>query len=759
IWTVWRPDYLAEGLLKAVTALASVATAIGLVFLRPKVEKVVDAARQSQERRVELERANAELQALYSQVRQLDTARTRFFANVSHELRTPLALILGPAERMLDEPGLTTAQRRQLHSISRNSKSLLKQVNDLLDIARLEDGKMDAHYVCIDLATWFRRMASQFDLLAEQRRIAYRIEAPAGRLAVETDPDMLERVLVNLLANAFKFTPENGRITVRLEAKNSELHLSVADSGPGIPKSQQAAIFERFHQVDEGGDMSRHKPSGTGLGLAIVREYVQLHGGVVSVVSAAGRGATFTVRLPLRVPAAPDLDDEPFEREPFLLNALDSTLQGLEPQAPGEVEPVFAASAGRPVVLVAEDNREMRAFIGSTLSESYNVITAADGREGLASALALRPDLVVTDLMMPRMSGEQLVTALRARAAFDHVPVMLLTARDEDALRVKLLTSGAQDYLCKPFLPQELLARIDNLIALKRAGDTMRKELVSASSDIEGLAKELALKHQQLQTALDTAEVAREQAERASQAKSHFLGMVSHELRTPLSSIQLNAQLLSLSRAASAPERPDPRIERLTRAAGQMAALVESLLDYTRTEGEKVVLRLESTDLGALALQIVQAHADRTPPNVRLVLEPPPEGLQPLVTDPRLLRVVMSNLVSNALKFTPQGSVTVRLGSSDGWHSLEVVDTGVGIAQADLARVFLPFEQLEPTQHKSVPGVGLGLALVRQMVENLGGKVELASTLGSGSTFRVLLPDQRMPAPAHRLTSVPLGAS
>jgi signal transduction histidine kinase len=217
--------------------------------------------------------------------------------------------------------------------------------------------------------------------------------------------------------------------------------------------------------------------------------------------------------------------------------------------------------------------------------------------------------------------------------------------------------------------------------------------------------------------------------------------------------------LLSLSRAASAPERPDPRIERLTRAAGQMAALVESLLDYTRTEGEKVVLRLESTDLGALALQIVQAHADRTPPNVRLVLEPPPEGLQPLVTDPRLLRVVMSNLVSNALKFTSQGSVTVRLGSSDGWHSLEVVDTGVGIAQADLARVFLPFEQLEPTQHKSVPGVGLGLALVRQMVENLGGKVELASTLGSGSTFRVLLPDQRMPAPAHRLTSVPLGAS
>ena len=711
IWTVWNPDYLADGLLKVATALASVTTAIGLLFVRPKVEEMVNAARLSEERRVELESTHAELQSLYYQVKQLDLAKTRFFANVSHELRTPLALILGPAERMLGEPGLTPGQRRQMESISRHSKSLLKQVNDLLDIAKLEAGRMELRLVCMDMTPWFRRVSLQFEQAAEQRQIDYRIEAPDS-LVAEIDPDMLERVLVNLLSNAFKFTPAQGRIEARLEAKDGELVICVADSGPGIRDDQKAAIFERFHQVNESAATPEHKPGGTGLGLAIVKEYVQLHGGSIDVSSVPGDGATFTARLPLRAPAADAQAEaegpQALPRDPSLDLAFDSALRELAPQASGDgAEVVFPFSAGWPLVLVVEDNREMRAFVGRTLSLSYNVVTAADGQEGLERALAQRPDLVVTDLMMPRMGGEQLIMALRAHSEFNSVPIMLLTARDDDELRVELLKSGAQDYLCKPFLPQELLARAENLVILKRAGDTLREELLSASGDVEGLAKELALKHRQLQTALDSAEVAREQAERASQVKSHFLGMISHELRTPLST------------------------------------LVEGLLEYTRTESAKVTARPENVDLAALAREVVEAHADSTPPGLRLVMEPPPQDLPPLLSDSRLLRVVMSNLVSNALKFTPQGSVTVRLASANGWHSFEVVDTGVGIAPEDVARAFLPFEQLEPVQRKSIPGVGLGLALVRQIVENLGGKVELVTAPDSGCTLRVLLPSQR----------------
>lgn len=748
IWTVWNPDYLADGLLKAATALASVATAIGLVFIRPQIEKMVGAARLSEERRIQLESTHAELQALYSKVSELDLARTRFFANVSHELRTPLALILGPAERMLAEPGLTPEQRRQLHSISHNSKSLLKQVNDLLDIAKLEAGKMPVHPVPLDLAQWFRRMALRFEMAAEQHHIAYRVDSP-DTLAAEADPDLLERVLVNLLSNAFKFTPDHGRIDARLQATEAELVMTVTDSGPGIPLDQQAAIFERFHQVGTGLD-AMDKRSGTGLGLAIAQEYVQLQGGAIGVASVPGQGATFTVRLPLRLLAPHEAQAlhqaPPAARQAALDMSLDSMLHQLEPHDPGDgADAVFAATAGLPSVLVVEDNREMRAFVGSTLSAAYNVAVAADGQEGIERALALQPDLVITDLMMPRMGGEQLVRELRARPEFDSMPVMLLTARDDDALRVRLLSSGAQDYVSKPFLPQELLARANNLMALKRAGDTLRGELLSASDDIEGLASALALKHRQLQTALDGAEVAREQAERASQVKTHFLGMISHELRTPLATIQLNAQLLARARlaaASGAPNEPDPRLERLTRAARQMSALIEGLLDYTRLESSRLLARTEPVDLAALAREVVDAHADSVPPGVRLVLQAPPEPLAPLLTDARLLRVVMSNLLSNALKFTFQGSVTVRLASAGGWHSFEVMDTGIGIAQADLARVFLPFEQIEPVQGKSIHGVGLGLALVKQTVESLHGKVELRSALDSGSTFRVLLPSQ-----------------
>jgi signal transduction histidine kinase len=760
IWTVWYPDYLAEGLLKVATALASVATAVSVVFVRPRVEAVVGAARLSEERGVKLESAHAELQALYSRLSQLDLAKTRFFANVSHELRTPLTLILGPAERLLEDPDLTAAQRAQLQGISRNSKNLLKQVNDLLDIARLEAGKMDVRYVRLDVAEWFRGMAAQFEPVAGQRQIDYRIEAPEHLLA-DTDPDMLERLLVNLLANAFKLTPEQGRIVARLELESgaTELVMSVADSGPGVPADQQEAIFERFHQADDSaGGMG--KRSGTGLGLAIAREYVQLHGGTLVVASVPGHGATFTARLPLHAPASAQgqvhmpagARDQAAavaqlaRRGPALDLALDSALQ----QAPGAdaagnstKDAAFGlVDDGRPSVLVVEDNPDMREFVGSTLGASCVVATAADGEEGVARALALRPDLVVTDLMMPRMGGEQLVQALRARPEFDNTPVMLLTARDDDALRVQLLASGAQDYLSKPFLPQELVARARNLVAMKKVGDTLRAELSGASGDIEALAQALALKHRQLQTALESAEVAREQAERANEVKSHFLGMVSHELRTPLSTIQLNAQLLARASPAAEPAPPDPRIERLTRAARQMSALVEGLLEYTRTESARVTARLESTDLAALARDVVEAHADSVTAGVRLALEPPPEDLPPLLTDPRLLRVVMSNLVSNALKFTSQGRVTVRLEHSMGWHLFEVTDTGIGIAPDDLARIFLPFEQIEPVQRKSIPGVGLGLALVRQIVENLGGKVALASALNSGSTFRVLLPSE-----------------
>ena len=732
IWTVWHPDYFLDGLIKVATAAASVATAIGLVYVRPQVLEMVGAARLSEERRVQLEAAHAELEGLYRKVTELDELKTQFFANVSHELRTPLALIVGPAESMRNDANLTPQQRRGLDSIKRNGDSLLRQVNDLLDVTRLEAGRLELQRTLLDLQPWVGRIVAQFELAAEQRGIRLQLRTAQPALA-EVDPDMMARVLINLLSNAIKFTPDGGAIEVALATEGDKVLLSVSDSGPGIRDEDAEIIFDRFRQAD--GSITR-KHGGSGLGLAIVRDVVALHGGAVRAGRSDAGGAAFIVTLP-QAAGAQAASDAAQPASPVTQLALESTVRELS--APEPVTPQAPAAPGRPTVLVVEDNRELRAFVADLLGDDFNVSTAADGEEGLARAHAIQPDLIVTDIMMPRMSGDQMVAALRASASMADVPVLLLTARADDELRIGLLSGGAQDYLTKPFQPRELQARAANLVSAKRTRDRLREALAGASGDLETLASELVRKHDALRVALDAADVAREQAERASEVKSLFLGMVSHELRTPIATMDMNVQMLERSRETSLPEYQWRRIERLRRATRQIGSLIESLLEYTRVESGKIHVHMEELDALGIVREVVAAHADHAGDDVTLELDAPAEPLPTLVSDGRLLRVVLSNLVSNALKFTTRGSVRITLAAQAASHVFEVHDTGPGFEDADIARIFLPFEQLAPLQRKSVPGVGLGLTLVDQIVSALGGMVEIASRPGEGSVFTVRL--------------------
>ena len=756
VWVIWNPDYLLDGLVKAGTAAASVATALGLLYVKPGVELMADAARLSEERGKQLARAHAELEAVYAQVKQLDEVKSQFFANVSHELRTPLTLILGPLETLLADPSLTPGQRRQLQSMQRNGRSLLGHVNDLLDVAKLEVGQMSPRYAELDVAAWTRQVAARFDLAAEQRQLRYQLALP-DQLTAQTDPEMLERVLVNLLANAFKFTPAGGEVRVALHAdgagEDGHFVLAVADTGPGIRPDQQTLIFERFRQAD-GSPTRLH--GGTGLGLSIARDFVALQGGRIEVASTPGAGACFTVRLPLRAPAGADL-------HPFA--GLAAAAPGVppapapeawdspRPELPAQPEPAGlpGPEAAAATVLLVEDNRDMRDFVTDTLGVDCRVETAPDGQEALDSLERRRhaglppPDLIITDLMMPRLSGDQLVRAVRARDELAHVPVLLLTAKADEELKVRLLREGAQDYLPKPFLPQELRARTANLIAMKRASDALREELEGASGSVDELARTLAVKHQQLQGALDAMAVARDQAERASQIKSQFLSLVSHELRTPLSTIQMNAQLLDRHPGNVDAAFLRPRLDRLIRASQQMTTLIDGLLEYARAEAGRIHTHPQALDPLALAQEVVRTHAETAGQGVRLQVEALPDQgkpLPPLVSDARLLRVVLDNLVINALKFTQEGTVSVRVAAGEDGrsHVFEVQDTGIGMAASDLPRIFLPFEQLEPIRSKSTPGVGLGLALVKNIVHALGGHIEVTSELGRGSTFTVTLP-------------------
>ena len=598
---------------------------------------------------------------------------------------------------------------------------------------------MTLAYDDVDLVPWSRTLVSHFAIAAEQRGLALSIDTPP-RLVARVDSALLARSFVNLLSNALKYTPEGGTVVVTLAIDAGSAVVSVADDGPGVAPAVRDAIFERFNRGD--ADVSR-RAAGTGLGLAIARDLAELHGGLLTVDASALGGALFTIVVPLQPAAGVESPavsgPAPTTSDP----TLDGILAELSPAATvvDEAPAIAVAPPGAPRVLVVEDNPQMRRFVAEVLSERFAVTVAADGVEGLATIGTLRPDVVVSDLAMPGLSGEALLWAMRRDPAFDTTPVLMLTARSDDELRVSLLANGAQDFLVKPFLQAELSARVHNLASAKRAGDTLRTTLSSLSGDLEGLAREVSLKNRLLEGALAAAEVAREQTERASLVKSSFLGLVSHEIRTPLAAILMNLEMLSRGRDATLAPGVKTKIDRLTIAARQLHALMDGLLEYTRIEKSGIEPNVRAVDPVAVVREVVDEYGLLIDDGaVALALVDDGAPLPVLHSDPRLLRVIVSNLVNNALKFTKDGDVTVRVSARGDHCAIEVTDTGEGMPETALARIFLPFEQLEPLHRKSLPGVGLGLALVRQIATSLHGRIEVDSVVGTGSTFRILLP-------------------
>lgn len=741
IYVIWYPAYWVDGAIRAITAIASVGTAIILPRLVPQAIALARGAKAARERGIELESAVDDLGRLYEKAKELDQVKTQFFANVSHELRTPLALILGPCEKLLAADNLSDAQRHDVDVMQRNARTVLKHVNDLLEIAKLEGGKLEPQYARVDVAALVRLTAAQFDALAKERQIDYRIDTPE-QLFAEVDPDKFQRILLNLLSNAFKFTPAPGvvRCSMQLESPG-RIRLQVADSGAGIQPAQRRKVFERFSQL-EGGSTRRF--GGTGLGLTIVKDFVELQRGEIEVADAPERGALFTVTMPASAPEGvrvrSEWQVEPSEFDQQFTQAVDELRQRVEAFASGD-----AAHSG--VVLVVEDNEDMNRFVCESLTEvGFKAVSAADGREGVERAGELELDLVLTDVMMPNMSGDELVRALREERKFDGVPIMLLTAKADDELRVRMLQEGAQDYLMKPFSAAELLARVHNLVTMKRARDLLQRELDTQMRDLESLAREVTERKRELQSTLESMRVARDHAERASAVKSDFLRLISHELRTPLASLLLQMERLQIDPEQNLPQDKRDLIERMAVSTHRLHDLIEGLLQYSRTKAGKVITRMEPVDAVEVANEVVaRVREDAVAKGLAIGIEH--EANVPLLrTDGNLLRLILSNLLQNAVRYTESGRVTLAVRHTASSHRLSVTDTGLGIAPEDQGRIFEPFEQGQAVRHKSTPGVGLGLALVKEIAATLGARIELQSAPGKGSTFTLVLPiDQHPP--------------
>jgi signal transduction histidine kinase/CheY-like chemotaxis protein len=431
--------------------------------------EIYQRAREVQEANRKFEAANTELARLYSETQDLAAGQQRFFSQVSHELRTPLTLILGPVEALLAaKSGLNSDEVRGLEVIARNARTLLRHVNDLLDVVKYKSGSMQLDYARADLSERLRLAAAHFDSASTGRAVSIDVIAPP-HLEGDVDVEKIDRILINLLSNAFKFSPPGGRIICTLSSDENTATLTIADNGPGVPTELREAIFEPFRQGDEG--LTR-RASGTGLGLAIVRDFVALHGGEIAVGDADGGGALFECRLPLRAPAGSEVSasgSQNLEQWNFR-QAVEAQREDVAPNP--TVTPALAAS---PLVLVVEDNHDMSQFIAQTLGGAYRIAIARDGRAGLRQAEALKPDLIVSDLMMPHMSGDQLVEALAERRELRDIPVLLLTARADEETRIGALRQGVQDFLAKPFSVDELKARVDNLIRAKQAADQIKR--------------------------------------------------------------------------------------------------------------------------------------------------------------------------------------------------------------------------------------------------------------------------------------------
>ena len=408
--------------------------------------------------------------------RETAEAKMAFFTDMSHDLRTPLTLIADPVERILDDENLTGRQRHMLGIVRRNAALLLKLVGEILDLRKIQGGKMDLTVTEFNLADAVRLWVDDFKPLAASYEVTI-VQKADGDLTVKADYYKVERICYNLISNSLKYNRKGGTVTVEAVRRGGSVEITVADTGVGIPKDVVSRVFDKFYRVRGGG-------SGTGVGLAVVKAFAELHGGRVSVKSVEGEGSEFKVELPQKVENAilstPDtLSKHPEGREPDMQKQrkawiedvdddIDGNRQGMSSTLTsgglGYVAEPDGTSASRPLALVVDDNADVREYVAHLLGGEYDVRQAADGKEGLGMALKTVPDLIVCDVMMPVMDGLEMCRRVKAETATSHVPVILLTSNAQENQRAEGYDCGADAYITKPFSSKVLLSRVRNLL-------------------------------------------------------------------------------------------------------------------------------------------------------------------------------------------------------------------------------------------------------------------------------------------------------
>ncbi|MCW8814297.1 MAG: ATP-binding protein, partial [Chlorobium sp.] len=443
--------------------------------------------RQRLKHQLELEHEHAE------KLGEIDQLKSRFFANISHEFRTPLTLILGPVKQIMNKIK-NTKIKEELKLVHRNAHRLNGMVNQLLDLSKLEAGRMTLKTIRINIIPFLKGLVFSFASLAERKKIALNFNSDLEELLVYVDRDKVEKIIYNILSNAFKFTSEGGEIFVSVSKlpfnspfikggkEEGSVEISISDTGIGISEDRIDNIFDRFYQVD-GSHTREHE--GTGIGLALTKELVELHKGEISVESEEDKRTTFIIRIPLgRDHLKPEEIIEEKVEEKKVIRTMDEDEFIEEINAEEKFDIETFTETGKPLLLIVEDNVDVRNYIKGYLGENYKIIEAVNGNDGFHKSLQSSPDLIVSDVMMPEMDGFELCEKLKTDERTSHIPIILLTAKASGQDKIGGLEMGADDYIMKPFDAEELQVRIKNLIdQRKKLRDHFKKEGLFEVSD------------------------------------------------------------------------------------------------------------------------------------------------------------------------------------------------------------------------------------------------------------------------------------
>lgn len=650
---------------------------------------------------------------------ELDRSKTIFFSNISHEFRTPLTLLLGPIEDVLNDPETRDANRYRMGVAYRNVLRMQKLVNTLLDFSRIEAGRMEGTFSRVDIAAFTRELASSFRSAIDKAGMELVVSDGQVKAEVYVDIDLWEQIILNLISNAFKYTRE-GRIGVDIEAVGSEVHVRVWDTGVGIPAEQLERIFDRFHRIESADGRSQE---GTGIGLAMVKELVRLHHGTITVSSQVGVGSTFTIALPTGREHLPA--DKIVESTIVGLRYAESFVSEALKWLPAEGDAAVEAEINEGIIVLADDNADMREYVQRLLSHRFTVITAMDGEDAFNKVLKHHPDLVLTDVMMPKVDGFGLLERIRKTPEVHNTPVIMLSARAGEEAKIDGLQAGVDDYLIKPFSAKELLARVDANIRIARSrtehADRLEQEVKDRTTELRELNVSLQRSNDDLQ---------------------QFAHVASHDLKEPVRKIRTFSSRLRDEYGSQIPEQARVFIQKIETATARMFAMIDGVLNYSvYTNGGGLPTELlnlnEQFRFVEMDLEVAINEKEG-----RLDVEELPqiEGAGVLVYQ------LLYNLVSNSLKFAKAGvPPVIKVRGRIVEEALEqkmveitLSDNGIGFDQEHAGRIFNTFARLHARD--KYEGTGLGLALCKKIVERHHGSITASGKKEEGASFVIRLP-------------------